>query len=686
MPTKTPSGPRCAALVGPYLSGKTTLLESLLFTTGAIPRKGSVKDGNTVGDGSPAARARKTSVEVSAASTTFMGEAWTFLDLPGSIEFANEVRTALMVADAAIVVCEPVPERALMLAPLFKFLDDHAIPHLVFINKIDGAGPRVREVMEALQAVSTRPLVLRQVPFGEGDTISGYVDLVSERAYQYQPGRPSKLIALPAAAADQEKEARQGLIEKLADFDDKLLEQLLEDSIPSKDQIYAQLTKTLGDDRLVPVLLGAAERDYGVRRLLKALRHEVPEASVAAARVGLGEAGEPTAQVFKTVYAAHTGKQSLVRVWKGPIADGATLSDGSASARVGGMARLVGQQQTKVAKAETGEVLSFSRLEGIATGATLSPSGKAPAGLKAWPAAPAPLIAQAIAAANRADDVKLSGALKRLVEEDPSLHVEHSPDTNELLLWGQGEMHLAVALDCLKTQYNLAVIGHPPQVPYKETIRKAITQHARHKRQSGGHGQFADVKVEIKPLPRGGGFGFEEKIVGGAIPRNFIPAVEEGVREYLKRGPLGFPVVDAHVTLFDGQFHDVDSSDMAFKTAGGLAMREGMPKCDPVLLEPICKVDISVPTEYTSKVQRIISTRRGQILGFDAKDGWPGWDQVGAYLPQSEMGDLIIELRSATMGVGSFTWAFDHLTELTGKLADRVTAAAQEKEHKQVAS
>ena len=684
MPAKPPSGPRCAALVGPYLSGKTTLLESLLFVTGAVPRKGTIKDGNTVGDASPPARARKMSVEVSVASTSFMNEPWTFMDLPGSIELAGEAHTALMVADAAVVVCEPVPDRALMLAPLFKFLDDNAIPHLVFVNKVDHPHPPGRELLEALQAVSARPLVLRQVPIRAGDAISGYVDLVSERAYQYQSGQPSKLISIPTTVAGDEKDARQGMLEKLADFDDKLLEKLLEDAVPSKEEIYAQLTRNLQADRIVPVLLGSADRDHGVRRLLKALRHEVPEAAETAARLGIEASGEPVAQVFKTVYAAHTGKQSLARAWRGPIADGATVSDGKTSARIGGISRLLGQQQSKLAKAEAGEVVTFGPLEGIGTGATVTPSGKLPAGLKPWPQPPAPLIAQALIAANRADDVKLSGALKRLVEEDPSLRYEQSADTNELLLWGQGEIHLAVALDRLKTQYNLAVNGHPPQVPYKETIRKGITQHARHKRQTGGHGQFADVKVEIKPLPRGSGFNFEDKIVGGAIPRNFIPAVEEGVRDYLKRGPLGFPVVDCYVTLFDGQYHDVDSSDMAFKTAGSLAMREGMPKCDPVLLEPICKVEISVPTEFTSKVQRLISTRRGQILGFDAKADWPGWDAVSAYLPQSEMGDLIIELRSLTMGVGSFTWGFDHLTELTGKLADKVTARASEQ--KQAAS
>lgn len=674
MPQKPPSGPRCAALVGPYLSGKTTLLESLLAATGAIARKGTARDGNTVGDASPAARSRQMSVEPTVASTQFMGEAWTFVDCPGSIEFAYEAYTALMIVDAAVVVVEPVPDRALMVAPLLKFLDDHDIPHLVFINKIDQASERVRDVLAALQGVSARPLVLRQVPIREGERVAGYVDLVSERAYHYRPGEPSDLIPIPQDVAEREKEARQSLLEALADFDDKLLEQLVEDTTPSKEEIYAHLTRNMAADRIVPVLIGCAERDHGVRRLLKALRHEVPEARATAARLGIAPEGEPLVQIFKTQYAAHAGKLSYARVWRGPVADGTTLSDGTASARVAGVVRVVGAQQTKLARAESGEVVGLARLEGLHTGATATPSGKVPEGLAAWPAPPAPCFALAIGAEKRADEVKLSGALQRLTEEDPSLRVEHNADTNEHLLWGQGEIHLAVALDRLRVQYNLAVHSRPPQVPYRETIRRGTTQHARHKRQSGGHGQFADVKVEISPRPRGSGFSFEDRIVGGAIPRNFIPAVEEGVREALGKGPLGFPIVDVHVTLVDGQYHDVDSSDMAFKTAGALAMREAMPKCDPVLLEPICRVSIALPNEFTSKVQRLISTRRGQILGFDARPGWDGWDEVQAFLPQSEMHDLIIELRSATMGVGTFSWSFDHLAELTGKPAERIVA------------
>lgn len=676
MTGRKPSGPRCVALVGPYLSGKTTLLESMLAACGAIPRKGSIKDGSTVGDSAPAARARQMSVELNIAYARFMDEEWTFLDCPGSIEFAHEAHAALMVADAAIVVCTPEAERAAMLGPVLKFLDDNAIPHVLFVNKIDTASTRLRDLLAAFQAVSTRPLALRQVPIRDGDTVTGYVDLVSERAYRYRPGQPSDLIQLPTSVKEREQEARGSLLETLADFDDKLLEQLLEEATPSKDVIYEDLAKTFADDKLVPMLIGSAERDHGVRRLLKFLRHEVPESAVTAERLGLTAGDEPLARIFKTRYVPHAGKLSYARIWRGTFPDGATLSDGGKQARLASIGRPLGAQTSKLAKAEPGDVVAFGKLEGLLTGSWITPGPKPPTDLPAWPAAPKPLFALAVNAEKRGDDVKLSGALQHLSEEDASLVVEHSADTHELLLWGQGEVHVSVAADRLKTQHHVAIVSHAPQVPYKETIRKTVDQHARHKRQSGGHGQFADVKMKIEPLPRGSGFVFEEKIVGGAIPRNFIPAVEEGVRDYLKKGPLGFPVVDVKVTLHDGQYHDVDSSDMAFKTAGGLGMREGMPKCEPVLLEPICKVAIDVPQEFTSNVQRILSSRRGRILGFDARAGWPGWDEVQAYLPQAEMHDLIVELRSVTMGVGGFDWQFDHLTEITGRIADKIVAAA----------
>jgi elongation factor G len=289
-----------------------------------------------------------------------------------------------------------------------------------------------------------------------------------------------------------------------------------------------------------------------------------------------------------------------------------------------------------------------------------------------WPAIPAPVFGLAISAEKRNDDVKLSGAIAKLIEEDPTLSLEHNAELQEMVLWGQGDIHLQLAADRLRTKHNLAVTSRRPQLPYKETIRKGTAQHSRFKRQSGGHGQFADIQFEVKPLPRGTGHTFVDSVVGGAIPRNYIPAVEEGVMDYLRHGPLGFPVVDVSVNLITGQFHAVDSSDMAFKTAARQGMQEAMPKCDPVLLEPIHHVDISVPNAFTSRVQRIVSGRRGQILGYDAKPDWPGWDIVTANMPQSEIHDLIVELRSVTLGVATYTDKFDRLAELTGKLAEQV--------------
>ena len=666
------SAPRCAALVGPYLSGKTTLLESLLFATGAISRKGSVKEGNTVGDSAPEARARKMSVEVNVAATEYLGEKWTFLDCPGSIELTQEAQNALVVADVAVIVCEPEVSRALTLAPLFKFLDDRKIPHMLFINKMDTAAHRVRDVLAALQGVSSRKLVLRQVPIRKveksgAETVSGFVDLVSERAYN-APGNDSDLIQIPAEVLEREQTARRELLEALADFDDHLLEQLLEDAIPPKEEIYQQIAKDLASDLIVPVLLGAAEKDHGVHRLLKALRHDVPGPEVTAERIGVTPlSGDTVALVCKTYHQAHTGKISLARIWGASLQDGGTLNGHRYSA----IYRMKGHELGKQSTAVGGEVVGLGRMDAVATGQLLTASGKSGREVD-WPARLPPLFSLAINVENRADEVKLTAALNKLVEEDPSLSIEHNQDTHELVIWGQGEIHLQVAIDRLRLKYGLAVKSHRPTINYKETIRRGVKQHGRHKKQSGGHGQFGDVHVEIKPRPRGSGFEFIDDIVGGAVPRQYIPSVEEGARDYLNRGPLGFPVVDVSVTLYDGQYHSVDSSDMAFKTAARIAMSEGMPKCDPVLLEPICSVQIVIPSDFTARVHGLISGRRGQILGFAPKDGWQGWDEVNAYLPQSELHDLIIELRSLTMGVGTFSWKFDHLQELIGRLAEKI--------------
>ena len=665
------SGPRCAALIGPYSSGKTTLLESLLFVAEAISRKGSIGDGNSVGDAGAVARARGFSVELSVANCRFMGDDWALIDCPGSIEFAQDARNALMAADIAVVVCEPDVGKAQALAPTLKFLDDHDVPHLIFINKMDHNGISVRDTLAALQGVSQRPLVLRHVPIRDGEAITGYVDLISERAYAWKPGEPSALVEMPADQSDRAASARQDLLETLADFDDGLLEKLLEDVKPEKTEVYSHLTETMAHDQIVPVMLGAAETVGGVFRLWKALRHDTPDHTATAARRGFDPAGETVAQVFKTAH-SRSGKVSHARIWAGSVSEGMQLG----GTRVGGLFSMVGQTQNKLDQAGPGAVVALGRMDDVATGDVLTASGAAIAGA-AWSEPLSPVFAAALRAEKRDDEVKLSAALARLVEEDPSLRFEHNADTHELVLWGQGEIHLAVAAEQLREKYNAGVTLARPQVPYRETIRKGIEQHARHRKQSGGHGQFADIRIEIRPQPRGAGFAFSDRIVGGAVPKQYIPSVETGVKQFLGAGPLGFPVVDVSVCLVDGQFHAVDSSDMAFQTAAQMAMREGMPLCSPVLLEPVCQVDVDVPSEYTSKVNTLVTGRRGQLLGFDAKDGWDGWDTISALMPQAEMADLIVELRSLSQGAGTFRFRFDHLQELTGRDADTVVSHRQ---------
>ena len=665
---------RNVAIVGPYLSGKTTLLESILSVTGAISRKGRVVERNTVGDSSTEARDRQMTVEVNAASTEYGGIRFTFLDCPGSVEFSQETCNALIGVDAAIVVCEPNTERVLTLAPLFQFLDDWEIPHLIFLNKMERAQTDLKTLLNTLQSVSTRPLVMHQYPIGQGEETKGFIDLVTEQAYHYHSGAPADPIPLPDELKDAEQAARVEMLETLADFDDHLLEELLEEIEPSQDEILTDLKLELGADLIVPVLMGMADQDYGVRPLLDALVREAPEPAVTAERRGVESEQEmPLAQVLKTYFTHQGGKLSLVRLWRGGIKDGDILN----GVRVGGIYSLFGSQQNSQTTAHAGDIVALGRMDGVHTGQTLSPEMGITDGL---PTAEklSPVYALAIAPEKRSDEVKISSALSKLIEEDPSLTWEQHGDTHEVILWGQGEVHLKISLDKLRRKHNLAMATHLPHVPYKETIAQPTASvHGRYKRQSGGHGQFGDVYLDIRPLPRGSGFNFQESIVGGVVPKQYIPGVETGVREYLTHGPLGFPVVDVSVTLTDGSYHSVDSSEQAFKQAARIAMQEGMQKCKPKLLEPILSVTISVPNEYTSNALRLISTRRGQVLGYEAKPNWRGWDEVLAHMPQAEIHDLIVELRSLTMGVGSFRWAYDHLQEVPDKLVTKALAQSQ---------
>jgi elongation factor G len=640
--TKNGRSPRSVALVGPYSSGKSTLFEALLEAAGSPVKR-------------PAdPRNRPMTTEIRLGHCSYLGDPWPIMDCPGSIEFSYQTCSALSVADIAVVVCEPTAAKAATVAPLLKTLKDEGVPHMVFINKIDTLDDGLADTLAALQSYAASPLVLRQMPIFDGPTVTGYVDLMSERAYRYRKGQASELMQIPAAMLADEQEALGRLVETLADHDDALLEKVLEDIKPTPEELYRDMRKDLVSGTVIEVLVGAAENAHGVRRLWKALRHDTPDPTEAAERRSIIPGGAPRAQVFKTVYAGHTGKLSYARIWSGTLNDGIQLG----GTRLGGIYRFNGGDLTKVASAQQGDIVALGRLDGVRTGATLS-SGGQPDQLP-FPESTPPVFAMAVATTDRKDDVKLSGALHKLAEEDPSLFITQDGET---VLHGQGEMHLQTTVEHLARDYGLKLNTQKPAVAYKETIRKPVHEHGRLKRQTGGHGQFADVKIDIAPRPRGEGFQFIDKIVGGAVPRNFIPAVGEAAEDSTRKGPFGYPVVDVSVTLVDGGFHSVDSSDMAFKTATQIAMKEGLSKADPVLLEPVDHVTISVPNDYTARAQRLLTGRRGQILGFAERQGWPGWDDVVALVPEAELHDLIIELRSQTMGLGTYRKHFDHLAE-----------------------
>lgn len=680
--TRRIAGPRLIALVGPFQSGKTTLLESLLARAGALQRQGNVREGTSVGDASREARDHAMSVEANVGSVDYMGDRYTFVDLPGSIEFSHEMRNVLPLCDAAVVVCEADARKMPALQMIMRELEDMGVPRFLFLNKIDLATATLGDTLAMLQPASRTPLLLRQLPIWRNGIATGFIDLALERGFVYREHAPSEVIAVPAGELPAEKQARYSMLERLADYDDELLEELIGDIEPPRDQIFDDLAKELRDGHVVPLLIGAAERGNGVTRLLKALRHESSGIAATCARLGVKSEGIAYAHVMRTIHTAHGGKLSLARVLRGTFPDGATVvTSRGVEERIAGLSRLMGSTSSKQPKLQAGDTAAFGRLERTMTGDSFVEARLG--GILVKPVVPAvapppPVHAFALLVKERKDETRLALAVAKLIDEDPSLGFVQDQASGEMRLFGQGEMHLRVTLERLSARFGVTVEARRPAIAYRETIRDAASVRGRHKKQSGGHGQFGDVLLEVRPQARGEGFAFNETVHGGTVPKNYFPAVEWGCRDALLRGPLGFPVVDVAATLTDGSYHTVDSSDLAFRTAARMGMSEALGKARPVLLEPVLSVMIHVPNEGLSRASQIASARRGKVLGFDAREGWEGWETLRALVPESEMGDLIIDLRSATAGVGTFVSEFDHLAEITGKPAEAiVTLAAQ---------
>ena len=664
------AGVRAVALVGPPGVGKTSVAEALLYASGAIVRQGSVADGSSVGDSSAEARMRGGSTELNLMRFTAQGESFVLVDAPGSAGFSPDANIAVMTADLAVVVVDPDPARAPLAEPTLRWLEAHGVPHALFVNKIDQARGSVQELLAALEPMSAAALVARQIPIREGEQVTGFVDLALERAFHYEAGKPAQQIVLSDELRQQEMAAREHLLEQLADHDDALLEQIISDETPRVETIFADLAEETRAGFIVPVLFGSALKGFGIHRLIKMLRHDTPRPSETAARLGLAGAA---VQILKVQHGSTVGRLALGRVFGAPLQESAELTDADdRKLRSGALFHLRGGATAKIGKAACGDIVGIAKVETLKAGDLAGLSGQAP-GPAASIEQPDGHCALVIEAADHKDDVRLASALARLSEEDPALFWGRANDSRETLLHGINDEHLAIALDRLKRRYGVAISARAPKIAYKESIRHSASFRGRHKKQSGGHGQYGDVVVEIRPLASGEGYRFEDRITGGVIPKQWIPAVEQGVVEALAKGPLGFPVVDVAVALVDGSFHSVDSSELAFRTAGRLAVSQALAAATPYLLEPIMHVAICVPGSATSRVTSAVASRRGQLLGITPRPNWSRWDVIEVLLPEAELASLGKELRSLSQGMATFEAGFNHLAEVSAKLAGEIT-------------
>jgi elongation factor G len=670
---------RNVAFVGPHHGGKTTLVEALLAHCGAVGRRGSVSDGTTVTDHEPEDVAHAQSTGVGFAHCEADDVELTILDCPGFIDFFEETRMALEGVDAAVVVVEADPARIVQTRALIDELEAKKLPHLFVINKMDRPGANFAGTLAALQDAYGRHVVAEQWPIGAAETLSGYVDLAEMKAFGFD-GSAEREVEIPQTLREQSQSARVALLEAMADFDDTLMEELLEGKEPPLDEVERDLCAECSHDQILPVLVAAGGTGGGVAALTRAIARwfpsplDRPYKDAEGREIAPDPSGPLIARVIKTIVHPQSGKLSVIRVFSGTVRSDATLVDitkGDERVRSGGLYRLQGKKQEPLSEAGAGTIAAVARLEPVVTGDTLTLGG--PKSLLPRFEFGTPVYAVAIKPRERIDEAKISQMLARIIDEDPSLRTQRADVTNELLLLGQGEQHVSIAVERLSRKYKVDVETAAPAIPYQETITAPTEVHARYKHQTGGHGQFGDVWLRFEPRERGSGVSFAETVVGGVVPRQFFPAVEKGVREALLRGPSGHPVTDLHVTLFDGQYHEVDSSEQSFRTAAAMGVREALPKCRPVVLEPIVRVTVTVPSMYTSTVIQQLTGKRGQILGMNPADR-AGFDAIEADVPQVEMSRYITELRTGTQGLGTFRWRHDRYdpvsnTRVGGKAA-----------------
>ena len=676
---------RNVALVGHGGAGKTTLTEALLACSGAITRQGRVEDGNTTTDFDPEEVKRRISLSTALAPVEHKGHKINILDCPGYADFISEVDAALRVADLAVFVVSAVEGVEVQTEAAWKIAASLGLPRMVFVNKLDRERASFDRTLEQLQDVFGAGVAPLELPIGEEDKFHGVADLLTDTAITYDTGK-AVTGAIPDEMEAREHEVHDNLVEGIVVADDDLTERYLEGDVPSPKELEDTLAKGVASGQVFPVICGSAARCIAIDRLADFICEigtspvdrppVVVEAGDSLTEVRCDPAAPPLAFVWKTLADPYVGKVSLFKVLSGTIKPDTVLTN----PRTGGDERLHalftlrGKEQDTLSEVPAGDIAAVAKLAGTTTGDTLAPKGT-PVRIPA-PPPPEPVLSIAIRPKSKGDEDKLMTALHRLQDEDRALQVRRDDETHQTLLSGMGETHLAIVTERLARKFSVEVDTEEVQVPYRETITRPADAEGKYKKQTGGHGQFGVAFLKVEPLPRGEGFQFADEIVGGAIPRQFIPAVEKGVAEAMDRGGVfGYPVVDVKVTVYDGKYHSVDSSEMSFKMAGSIGFNEAMAKAGPVLLEPISLLEVTVPATYQGDVMGDLNARRGRVQGTDV--GNDGEQIITATVPTSEIQRYAIDLRSLTGGRGRFTVSHDHYDLLPQHLYDKVARKSE---------
>jgi elongation factor G len=689
MQTFPPERIRNVALVGHGGTGKTTLAEALLYCSGLLGRMGRVEEGSTVSDHDPEEVKRGISLSLSLLPFEHRGHKVNLIDCPGYADFVGDATAALSVADLAVFVVSAVEGVEVQTHVAWEMAADLGLPRLIFVNKLDRERASFERTLAGLQDAFGAGVAPLELPIGEEGAFRGVADLLTDTAMVYADGQAER-GPVPEDMETSEHQVRDALVEGIVVGDDALTERYLDGDVPSAEELESALAQGVISGSVFPVLCGSAVRLIGVDRLADFICEIGPSPQQRPPRlvegggqmheVGSDPAGSPLAYVFKTLVDPYVGKLSLFKVLSGTLRSDSVLTNprSHSEERLHALFTLRGKEHLSLQEVPAGDVAAVAKLSDTATGDTLAPKNT-PVRVPG-PAPLEPVLSLAIRPRSKGDDDKLMTALHRLQDEDAALHVHREDETHQTILSGMGETHLQIATERLHRKFGVEVEVEPVQVAYRETITATATAEGRYKKQTGGHGQFGVAVIEVAPAGRGAGFSFVDKIVGGAIPRQFIPAVEKGIAEAMVQGGrFGYPVVDLSVTLTDGKYHPVDSSEMSFKMAGALALREALERADPVILEPISWLEVDVPASHQGDVMGDLNARRGRVLGTETSES--GRQVIKALVPTSELGRYAIDLRSLTAGWGRFRTGQDHYDPLPQHLYDKVARQALSVEH-----